>query len=283
MNKRYVEIVVLSDAHLGTYGCHAKELLSYLRQLEIGTLILNGDFIDIWQFKKRYFPTEHLQVIHEVLRFSLSGTRVYYLTGNHDDRLRAFSDFSAGDFHLRDKLEIRIRGKRYWIFHGDIFDASVMYSPWLAKFGAFSYDWIILFNRFINKVRTRLGFSHLSIAGKIKSSVKKAVKYVSDFEQTALRKAIEQKYDYVICGHIHKPQIRTVETSSGSVTYLNSGDWVENLTALEYLDGTWSLFEYKSQNGRTIPAGTFHRAVNGSVNGQSIIFEAPHEAGLQAD
>ncbi len=242
--KRDVDIVIISDVHLGTYGSHARELLNYLKSIRPGTLILNGDFIDMWQFRKKYFPKDHMQVIHQVLKLALSGTKVYYITGNHDDMLRRFSDFSTGTFNLRDQLIIQLRGEKYWIFHGDIFDASLNYSKWIAKLGGKGYDWLILFNRVINKWRERLGMRRMSFATRIKRSMKKAVKYINNFEQCALKLAKEQGYDYVICGHIHKPQVRVEETAKGKVTYLNSGDWVENLTALEYQTGKWSLYEY---------------------------------------
>lgn len=242
--KREVDIVILSDTHLGTYGCHAKELLNYLKSIKVDTLILNGDFIDMWQFRKRYFPKEHMQVIQRILKMAAKGTRVYYITGNHDDALRRYSDFSSGNIHLRDKLVLKLKGKSYWIFHGDIFDMFIKYSPMLSKLGGKSYDWLILTNRFINNIRATLGMPRMSIAKKVKNSVKEAVKFISDFENTAIQLAAEQKYDYVVCGHIHRPQMRTVETKGQKVTYLNSGDWIENLTALEYKWGSWSIYEY---------------------------------------
>ncbi|MEM6378955.1 MAG: UDP-2,3-diacylglucosamine diphosphatase [Bacteroidota bacterium] len=242
--KREVDIVILSDTHLGTYGCHAKELNNYLKHLKVGTLILNGDFIDIWQFRKRYFPKEHLQVIQRILRMASKGTKVYYITGNHDDALRRYSDFSTGNIHLRDKLELQLKGESYWIFHGDIFDAFIQYSPLIAKLGGISYDYLILLNRWINKVRATFGLSAMSFTKKIKSSVKKAVKFIQNFEDHAIRLAIEKGYDYVVCGHIHRPIIRQYTKDQGTVTYLNSGDWIENLTALEYKWGQWSIYEY---------------------------------------
>ena len=242
--KREVDIVILSDTHLGTYGCHAKELNNYLKHLSVGTLILNGDFIDIWQFRKRYFPKEHLQVIQRILRMASKGTKVYYITGNHDDALRRYSDFSTGNIHLRDKWELQLNGKSYWIFHGDIFDAFIQYSPFIAKLGGISYDYLILLNRWINKIRAAFGLSAMSFTKKIKSSVKKAVKFIRNFEDHAIRLAIEKGYDYVICGHIHRPRIRQYKKDQGTVTYLNSGDWIENLTALEYKWGQWSIYEY---------------------------------------
>ncbi len=242
--KRELDIVVISDVHLGTYGCHAKELLNYLKSIKVGTLVLNGDFIDMWQFRKHYFPREHMQVIQRVLKMASRGTKVYYITGNHDDALRRYSDFSAGNIHLRDKLVLQLRDKTYWIFHGDIFDVFIKYSPFIAKIGGKGYDWLILLNRFVNNIRTSLGMSRMSFAKKVKSSVKEAIKFVNDFEDTAIQMAAEQGYDYVICGHIHRAQMRTVDTKDKRIVYLNSGDWVESLTALEYKWGQWSLYEY---------------------------------------
>ncbi|HKK77372.1 MAG TPA: UDP-2,3-diacylglucosamine diphosphatase [Saprospiraceae bacterium] len=242
--KRELDIVILSDVHLGTYGCHAKELHNYLKSIQPKTLILNGDFIDIWQFRKRYFPKEHLQVIQRILKMSARGTKVYYITGNHDEALRRYSDFSSGNIHLRDKLELQLNGKSYWIFHGDIFDVFIKYSPLMARLGGLSYDWLIYINRLVNNFRSFLGLSRMSFTKKIKDSVKKAVSFIQDFEDHAIRLGIDQGYDFVVCGHIHKPQIRKVEMEKGSITYLNSGDWIENLTALEYCWGEWSLYEY---------------------------------------
>lgn len=242
--KREIDIVIISDVHLGTYGCHAKELLNYLKSIKVGTLILNGDFIDMWQFRKRYFPKEHIQVIQRILKMAAKGTKVYYITGNHDDALRRYSDFSSGNIHLRDKLLLQLNGKTYWIFHGDIFDLFIKYSPLISKIGGKGYDWLIMLNRFINKIRMALGKPRMSFAKRVKSSVKEAIKFVSDFENTAIQLAGEQKYDYVVCGHIHRAQMRAQEAQGHQVTYLNSGDWVESLTALEYKWGRWSIYEY---------------------------------------
>lgn len=246
--KRELEIAIISDVHLGTYGCHAKELLNYLKSIRVDTLILNGDFIDIWQFRKRYFPREHMMVIQRILKMAAKGTKVYYITGNHDDALRQYSDFSSGNIHLRDKLILRLKDKSYWLFHGDIFDASIRLSPFVARLGGKGYDWLILLNRWINKARVGMGMPPMSFAKKVKDRVKKAVKYISDFEETAIRLAAEEDFDYVICGHIHKPQMRTVEVKGKKVNYLNSGDWVESLTALEYQWGRWSIYEYEESN-----------------------------------
>ncbi|MEM6699390.1 MAG: UDP-2,3-diacylglucosamine diphosphatase [Bacteroidota bacterium] len=250
-NKRKLDLVVISDVHLGTYGCRAKELLDYLRSIETERLILNGDFIDIWQFKKKYFPKEHMQVLHKVLKMAENGTKVYYITGNHDDRLRRYADLTTGNLFLRNQLTIRLNRKKYWIFHGDVFDLSIQYSPFIAKLGGKGYDYLIVLNRLVNKLRIKLGKAEMSLASKIKDSVKQALKFVDDFEEKAINLAAEKDYDYVICGHIHRPQMRATEKGGKQIIYLNSGDWIENLTALEYKWGQWSIYRYDQSDYAT--------------------------------
>lgn len=245
MQKRSIEVAVISDVHLGTYGCHAKELVNYLRSISPQLLILNGDIIDGWQFSKRYFPAMHLQVIKEIMNLVSTGTRVIYITGNHDEMLRRYSDLHLNNFQLADKIVMEINGSMVWVFHGDVFDNTTKGSAkLLAKLGGYGYDWLILTNRFMNWCLKKAGRQKMSFSKKIKSSVKKAVSWISDFEQIAAELAIEKKYDYVICGHIHQPQKKVIETKNGSVTYLNSGDWVENLTALEYNNREWIIYKY---------------------------------------
>jgi len=248
LKKRNVELVILSDVHLGTYGSHAKELNNYLSSIKPKTLVLNGDIIDAWQFRKSYFPKSHLRVIQRIIGMASKGTKVYYITGNHDEILRKFSDMNMGNFALVDKLVLELDDKKAWIFHGDVFDASVQHSKWIAKLGGLGYDYLILTNRFANWCLAKLGREPYSFSKKIKASVKKAVKFISDFETTATDLAIEKNYDYVICGHIHEPKIITKENKHGSTLYLNSGDWVENLTALEYHKKRWKLYLYVKSN-----------------------------------
>jgi len=245
--KRKLDIVVLSDIHLGTYGCHAKEVLHYLNSVKPKKLILNGDIFDIWQFRKRYFPKSHLLVIKKIMALAAKGTKVYYITGNHDEKLRRFSDTKMGNIYILDKLVLNLDGKKAWFFHGDVFDASIQHTKWIAKLGGWGYDMLILLNRFINAVLVRFGREKYSLSKKIKNSVKRAVKFISDFEETASELAIENEFDYVICGHIHQPSIRTVSNAKGSTIYMNSGDWIENLTALEYHNEKWRLHHYQSE------------------------------------
>ena len=245
MKRRKVELVVISDIHLGTYGSHAKELNKYLSSINPKTLILNGDIIDIWQFRKSYFPKTHLKVIQKIINLASKGTKVYYITGNHDEMLRKFSEMNMGNFTLCDKLVLELDDKKAWIFHGDVFDASVNHAKWIAKLGGLGYDYLILMNRFINWCLVKMKKEPYSFSKRIKASVKKAVKHISDFEETATELAIEKKYDYVICGHIHEPKKIKKTTKNGSTLYLNSGDWVENLTALEYHKKRWKLYHYQ--------------------------------------
>ncbi|GAB2704575.1 UDP-2,3-diacylglucosamine diphosphatase [Mucilaginibacter koreensis] len=250
MPKREVEIVVISDVHLGTYGCHAKELLRYLKSIKPKKVILNGDIIDIWQFSKSYWPEAHMKVVRRILKFVTEGIPVYYLTGNHDEMLRKFADFDLGTFQLLNKLVLPIDGKKAWIFHGDVFDVTMQHSKWLAKLGAIGYDSLIVLNSMVNWGLTRMGKSKMSFSQRIKGRVKEAVKFINHFEQTAADLAVDKKYDYVLCGHIHHAEIRTITATnqSGSVLYLNSGDWVESLTALEYQNGTWTIFKYRPED-----------------------------------
>lgn len=249
MNKRNIKVAVISDVHLGTYGCHAKAVNRYLKSINPEILILNGDIVDIWQFSKRYWPDSHMKVVQRIFKMMANGTKVYYLTGNHDEMLRKFTDFRLGKLELLDKLVLDLDGKKAWIFHGDVFDISMKHSKWLAKLGAVGYDSLIVLNSMVNWVSQKLGRGKVSFSKRIKNSVKQAIKFIDDFEETATSIAIENGYDYVLCGHIHQPAIRSIKTDKGETLYLNSGDWVENLTALEYNDKKWSLYHYKDEFG----------------------------------
>lgn len=244
--KRKVEIAVISDVHLGTYGCHAKQLLTYLNSINPKKLILNGDIIDIWQFSKRYFPKSHLKVIKKIMDFAADGVEVIYITGNHDEMLRKFSNTSIGNISIVDKLVLNLDGKKAWFFHGDVFDASIQNAKWLAKLGGYGYDLLILINRFTNWVLTKLGKERYSLSKKIKNGVKGAVKFIGDYEKTITDLAIDNGYAYVVCGHIHQPKMEIRENKYGKTMYLNSGDWIENFTALEYQFKRWKIYNYNN-------------------------------------
>jgi UDP-2,3-diacylglucosamine pyrophosphatase LpxH len=243
--KRNVEVLVLSDIHLGTYGCKAKELLNYLNTIEPEILVLNGDIIDIWQFSKRYFPKPHMKVIKYLTGLLTKGTKIYYVTGNHDEMFRKFAGFQIGGFEIVNKLVLNLNGGKAWIFHGDVFDITMRYSKWLAKLGAIGYDMLIHLNTLINWLSLKMGRGRISLSKKIKNGVKTAMKYINNFEDTAAEIAISNGYNYVVCGHIHQPQMRKIKNKEGKeVLYLNSGDWIENLSALEYNNGKWKVYYY---------------------------------------
>ena len=242
--KRKIEVAVISDVHLGTYGCYAEYLLTYLNSIKPKKLVLNGDIIDIWQFNKRYFPKSHLKVIKKIMTMASNGVEVIYITGNHDEMLRKFSNTTIGNISIVDKAVLELDGKKAWFFHGDVFDISIQNAKWLAKLGGYGYDLLILLNKFINWIAEKQGKERYSLSKKIKNSVKGAVKYINDFEKVISELAIENEYDYVVCGHIHQPKIEHFENKYGKTTYLNSGDWVENFTALEYQFKRWKIYNY---------------------------------------
>lgn len=244
MKKRNIDILILSDIHLGTYGCKAKELLSYLQSVNPKEIILNGDIVDIWNFKKSYFPNSHLSVISYLFHLAENGVNITYITGNHDEFLRKFKKQQFGNIYLTDHKVLVLDYKTHWIFHGDVFDSSIQHSKWLAKFGGWGYDRLIQLNYIINMILEFFGHEKYSLSKKIKNSVKKAVKYITDFEETASELAIENEYNYVICGHIHQPQIKKIVSNKGETIYMNSGDWIENLSSLEYSNSEWKIFYY---------------------------------------
>jgi UDP-2,3-diacylglucosamine pyrophosphatase LpxH len=252
--KRQVDILVLSDIHLGTYGCKSRELLHYLRSVKPKTVILNGDIIDMWQFSKRYWPKSHMRIIHKLIKWVSKGIKVYYITGNHDEMVRKFAGFKMGSLVIDNKLVLEIDGKKTWIFHGDVFDVTMKHSKWLTRLGAHGYDLLILINAFCNWVSVKMGRGKISLSKKVKNSIKQAVKYINDFETITAEVAISKGYDYVLCGHIHQPEMKTITTNEGQVQYLNSGDWIENLTALEYVNGEWSLYHYNEKEFHDINA-----------------------------
>lgn len=244
--KRRVDLIVISDVHLGTYGCRAKELLHYLKSVKPKTIVLNGDIIDIWQFSKNYWPKSHMKVIKHLMNCLNKGVKVYYITGNHDEMLRKFEGFKMGSFQIVNKLVLELENKeKAWIFHGDVFDVTMQHSKWLAKMGAVGYDSLIIINSIANWILEKVfKKGKISISKKIKNSVKSAVKFINNFEETAADIGISNKYQYVICGHIHQPEMRKIEQDHGSIMYLNSGDWIENLSSLEYHNGAWSLYRF---------------------------------------
>ncbi|MET0392640.1 MAG: UDP-2,3-diacylglucosamine diphosphatase [Chitinophagaceae bacterium] len=253
MHKRPVDVAVISDLHLGTYACRATEILAYLKSIAPRLLILNGDIIDGWQFSKHYFPASHMAVIQEIFQILSSGARVIYITGNHDEILRRYADVQLGNFQLADKAVIGINGKMTWIFHGDVFDhTGKKQAKFWGKLGSNGYASLLAFNRLINWLMRLAGREKLSLSRKIMQQFNKRVVKIDQFETMIAELAIEKNYHAVICGHIHQPGKRVITTDKGSVTYLNSGDWVEHLTALEYRDNDWHIYTYTETENQAV-------------------------------
>jgi len=187
-----------------------------------------------------------MQVVKQIISMLGRGIKVYYVTGNHDDKLRRFENFSLGDFHIVNKLVLEHdNGDKSWIFHGDMFDITKQYSKWLTRLGAIGYGILTRINALANWSSKKMGKEKISLSKKIKNSPEYAAKYISKFENTAAEIAGKKGYRFVMCGHLHQPEKRSIVTRHGDVTYLNSGDWVENLTALECVDNEWDIYHYQ--------------------------------------
>lgn len=244
--KRKIDLVVISDTHLGTIGSRAEELLKYLKSIDPKILVINGDFVDIWQFSKRHWNQYHTKVIKQIMTFITKGVEIHYIVGNHDESLRRFLGFNIKGFSISNKLTLDLNGKKAWFFHGDVFDVTMQYSRWLTRLGGFGYDFLIFINYLVNMTLNIFGFEKLSFSKAIKNKVKGAVSHINKFEDTVVEIAARNDFDYVVCGHIHQPCIKEFNMEGKITTYLNSGDWIENLTTLEFHNGDWKLFTYDS-------------------------------------
>lgn len=220
----------ISDVHLGTPGCQAKYLLDFLKHHESDTLYLVGDIIDGWRLKKTiYWPQSHNDVVQKILRKARKGTEVVYVPGNHDESIRQFLGLSFGDIKVvPEAIHTTADGRKLWITHGDLFDGVMQYAKWLAYLGDTLYSLILYFNRYLNMLRVRMGLQYWSLSQYLKHQVKNAVSYIADFEIIMAREARLRDCQGVVCGHIHKAEIRMID----NLIYCNDGDWVESLTAL---------------------------------------------------
>ena len=257
--KRNLDILVISDLHLGTYGSEADEVLAYLDSINADKIVINGDFVDIMLFNKRFWPSSHMRVIKYFLDLISQGKEIYYVTGNHDELMRKFLNFKIQNFKIVNQIVLDTAKGKVWIFHGDVFDFSIQ-TQWLTKLAGFLYDYMIIFNSWINKKIMRpLGRKRLNFSKTIKSNVKTAVQYFANFEMKAAEVAQKNGYKYVVCGHIHTPKIESFNINGEEIIYMNSGDWLESLSSLEYADNKWSIYmhkrteqEYKGDNDSRI-------------------------------
>lgn len=243
VRKRSIDVAVLSDVHLGTRACKADALLAYLSSIKPDTLILNGDLFDFQRFDKQHFPPVHFKVLKKILGMAAAGTKVYYLTGNCDQVFRKFSGSSIGNLTIQDKLLLNLDGRKTWFFHGDVFDLTAEKTKWIARLGTTGYRFLLRANSVVNWFLLRVGRQPYSLARKIHRG-EQAQRHIRNFENTVTDIAIGKRYDTVVCGHIHHPNKQWRETPGGNCLYLNSGDWVKNLTALEYAFKRWKLYRY---------------------------------------
>ena len=244
--RRDVDIAVISDVHLGTPACRAEELLAYLKSIRPGKLVLNGDIIDMQQFDRRYWPDSHTKVVRRVLKFAANGIPVFYVTGNHEHALRRYSNagFDFGQLHLVDRLEWTIDGVRTLITHGDHCDERMGAHRLIARFGSWAYDRIERLGNLVNRLRGGLGWRPVSLTKSIKHRFARATEWIDRFEAMCAETAVKGGFDTIVCGHIPQPAIRHIAVGTERPLYLNSGDWVENGTALEYAHGRWQLVRF---------------------------------------
>jgi len=241
--------IIISDLHLGAGGSKAEEVTNFLKSYSCKKLILNGDIIDAWQLKKYgVWKRKHTMFFKRVLRMiEENKTKVIYIRGNHDDFLDQIVPLRLGkNFQIRKDYILNSGDLRFYVTHGDIFDSITSHFKWLAYLGDMGYTFLLWLNKFYNKYREWKGLPYFSLSQKIKQSVKMAVNYMTDFEEKLTELARSKSCDGVICGHIHHPAIREID----GIKYMNSGDWVETLSALvEDFEGNWSLLYYDQQMG----------------------------------
>ena len=242
--KRNIDILVISDLHLGTYGSEADEVLSYLKTIEAKKIVINGDFVDILLFNKKYWPNSHMKVVKYFLDLISQGKEIHYVVGNHDELLRKFLNYKIQNFQIVNQVVLDTDEGKVWIFHGDVFDFSIQ-TQWITKFAGFVYDYMIMFNSWLNKkIIKPFGGKRLNFSKAIKAHVKTAVQYFSNFERVAAETAHKNGYKYVVLGHIHTPKIESFDVDGNEIIYMNSGDWLESLSSLEYVDNKWSIYNH---------------------------------------
>jgi UDP-2,3-diacylglucosamine pyrophosphatase LpxH len=233
----------ISDIHLGTRGCKAAYLLDFLKHNDAETIYLVGDIIDIWRLRRSwYWVQEHNDVIQKLLRKVRKGARVVFVPGNHDEIFRDYAEHQFGGIDIQlETIHVMADGKRFLVLHGDAFDGVVRYARWLALLGDSAYALALLLNQWFNLARLRLGYPYWSLSAYLKHRVKNAVEFISRFEHAVAGEARRRGVDGVICGHIHKAEIREID----GITYCNDGDWVESCTALvEHLDGRLEILHW---------------------------------------
>lgn len=244
MNKRQIEVSVISDLHLATHACKPKKVLEYLKSINPEILVLNGDIIDSWRFSRNYFPKNHLKVVRHFIKMMEKGTQIYYVTGNHDEFLRKFSGTKIGRLEIVNQFVFEHKGMKTWIFHGDIFDNIIHKSKRLAKFGAALYGLLTLVNKLLNTITRQFGGKEVIIYKSLKKNFVREKQAPSKFENELARSAAAQGYETVICGHTHIPKEKMLGADDKQIKYINCGDWVEHCTAAEFYNECWHTYTH---------------------------------------
>jgi UDP-2,3-diacylglucosamine pyrophosphatase LpxH len=235
--------VFISDVHLGTPGCQAEALLDFLKSHPSERLYLLGDIIDGWQLRRRWFwPQTHNDVVQKLLKRARKGCKVVFIPGNHDEFARHFTEHHFGGVEVvAEAVHTTADGQKLWLIHGDHFDGVIQYAKWLAYVGDTLYEWLLRVNRHFNSFRARMGLPYWSLSQYVKHKVKKAVNFVTRFEEAVAAEARRRGHDGVVCGHIHRPEMRRID----GTLYCNDGDWVESLSALvEHMDGRLEILHW---------------------------------------
>ena len=238
----------ISDFHLGWSPCEAECLLDFLRHHEAEYWYLVGDIVDGWMLKRNWhWPQPHNDVVQKILRKARKGAQVFYIPGNHDAFARGYAPIQLGGVAVvLEAFHTTAGGQRLWILHGDEYDSVVHYAPWLAVLGNHGYDLTIHLGRFINRLRRMLGLREWSLSAYVKQRVKNVVKFVTNYEHALAREARRRQAQGVVCGHIHKAEMRDFD----GIQYCNCGDWVESCTALaEHNDGSLEIIRWKKAGG----------------------------------
>lgn len=248
ITKKY-RTIAISDVHLGSKDCKALQLNNFLKNNTCETLLLVGDIIDGWKIQQNRmkWKQSHTNVVRRVLGHAKRNTKIIYIVGNHDEFLRPILpyNFNFDMIEIHNQIEYRgINGKRYLVVHGDLFDGITRLAPWLSFLGDRAYDFVLNLNTKFNWIRHKLGFGYWSLSKYLKTKVKKAVDFIFQFEKNLSSYCKKRKFDGVICGHIHKAEIKEID----GVHYMNSGDWVESCTGLvEHWDGTWEIITWTQE------------------------------------
>ncbi|MDG1276282.1 MAG: UDP-2,3-diacylglucosamine diphosphatase [Algoriphagus sp.] len=279
--KTHYKTIVISDVHLGTKGSKAKEVARFLKQFTCENLILNGDIIDGWQLKKSgSWKRKHTRFFNRILKMiEQTNTKVYYLRGNHDDFLDQILPLQIGNLSIQTDMIYESNGKKYFVTHGDLFDSITTNLRWIAYLGDMGYTFLLWLNRVVNHYRYKRGLPYFSLSKYVKNKVKSAVAYVDQYETELAKMARSKNCDGIICGHIHKAENRIIE----GIEYLNSGDWVETLSALsEDHAGNWQLIYYNEVDFKQVSAPKIESYFKGTESPESfplreVSFNRSHE------